>query len=274
MGALKKINLSAELRDAHTKVVAGLEQSSMFALLGNRLGKLPPELELPQDDITMRFGGPRPVDGVPPRDLIWSEMKEEFTEYCARYAIIGMITTCEVYLQRLFFIARLGQKASQPDVQLTGENFYTIRGKCLKEIRNSSVDGLVAKILRIINCDASAITGLNWFRSVYSLRKCLLHRGGTIGQEDVDDKGLLTAVWRRPVLSVDGEDIPALPFRVEAGGKVAIRFADEVRSWRTGDRLQLTAQDCQNIGLSLALFASQFNGELNKGLAVMLSLGS
>lgn len=274
MGVRKKIDLSAEVRDAHTKVVAGLERSSLFALLGERLGKLPSELELPQGNIIMSFGGPRPVDGVPPRDLIWTEMKEEFAEYCARYAIIGMVTVCEMYLQRLLFIARLGQEASQHGGKLTGEAFYTIRSQCLKEIRNSSVDGLVTKILNMINCDTSAIAGLDWFRSVYSLRKCLLHRGGAIGQDDVDDKGLLTTVWRRPVLSVNGEDVSALPLIVKEGGTLEMRFNDEVRTWNVGERLQLTAQDCQDIGMSLAFFASQINNELNKGLAAMIHAGS
>lgn len=274
MGTRKHINLSAEVWDAHAKVIAGLERSSLFALLGERLGKLPPDLELPSGNTAVRFGGPKPIEGVPPTDLVWSEMKEEFAEYCARYAVVGMVTTCEVYLQRIFFIAKLGYEASQHGGSTTGETFYKIREQCLKEVRRSSVDGVVVKISKTINCDISAVTGLEWFRSVYGLRKCLLHRGGIVGQDDVGDDGLLTAAWRRLALSVDGKHISALPFYVEKGGTVAARFVDEVRSWHAGEKLQLTAQDCQDIGLSLALFAGQIVDELQKGLAAMLTSSS
>ena len=274
MNVRRNIDLGAEVRDAHAQAVAGLERSSLFALLGECLGKLPPDLELPPGNITVRFGGPRPADGEPTPDVVWSEIKEEFAEYCIRYAIVGMITTCEVYLQRLLLIARLGQEANQHGGSLTGETFYTIRNRCLKEIRSLSVDGLAKKAVETVGRDTSAVTGSEWFRSVYGLRRCLLHRGGIVGQEYVDDKRLLTAVWRRPILSVDGEDISVLPFYVEKGGTLAIRFADEIRSWHVGERLQLTAQDCQNIGLSLAIFAGQIADELQKGLATMLKSGA
>lgn len=274
MNVSRNIDLGTEVRDAHAKVVAGLERSSLFALLGECLGKLPPDLELPPVNIPVRFGGPRPVDGELPPDVVWSEMKEEFGGYCTRYAIVGTITTFEVYLQRLLLIARLGQEANQRGGSLTGETFDTIKNRCLKEVRRLSVDGLAKEAIETVGRDISAVTGLEWFRSVYGLRTCLVHRGGIVGQEDVDDKGLLTAVWRRPILSVDGEDISGLPFYVEKGGTLAIRFADEIRSWHVGERLQLIAQDCQNIGLSLAIFAGQIADGLQKGLATMLKSGA
>lgn len=274
MGTRKHINLSAEVRDAQAKVIAGLERSSLFALVGERLGKLPPDLELPSGNTTVRFGGPKPIEGVPPTDLVWSEMKEEFAEYCARYAVVGMITTCEVYLQRLLFIARLAQEVSKCSGNLTGETFHAIRNRCQKEARYSRPDKLATKALETVGCDISAVTGLHWFSSIYNLRICLLHRGGTIGQDDVDDNGILTAVWRRIALSVDGKDISAFPFRMEKGETLAAQFVDEVRTWRAGEKLRLTAQDCQDIGLSLAFFAGQIADELQKGLAAMLGSGS
>ena len=140
----------------------------------------------------------------------------------------------------------------------------------LKEVRRSSVDGLARKAVETVGREISAVTGLEWFRSAYGLRRCLLHRGGIVGQEDVDDDGLLTAVWRRPILSVDGKHISALPFYIHKGGTLGVRLADEIRSWHVDDRLQLTAQNCQNIGVSLAIFAGQTADELRKGLATML----
>lgn len=122
MCARRSIDFGAEVRDVHARAVAGLEQSSLFALLGECLGKLPPDLKLPPSNIPMRFGGLKPLDGVPPRDLVRFEIRDEFAEYCARYAVVGMITTCEVYLQGLLFIARLGQEASQRSGSLNRRN--------------------------------------------------------------------------------------------------------------------------------------------------------
>ena len=271
MVAFKNLNLSTEAKNAHAKVVAELERSALFALLGERLGKLPPDLDLPPANTIMDFGGPRPVEGKPPTDSAWSEMKEEFPEYCARYAILGMITAFEIYLQRLLFIARLCHEASQDNKMITGDTFHKIRKQCLKEVRNLSVDGVVIKISETINCDISSTSGIKWFRSVYGLRKCLLHRGGVVGEEDINDKGILTATWRKSVLSVNGKDITALPILVKKGGMLAISMVDEVRTWHTGEKLKLTAQDCQDIGMSLATFAGQITNELNKGLVALLS---
>lgn len=156
----------------------------------------------------------------------------------------------------------------------TGEMFNTVRNLCLKEVRRLSVNSLATETLKAAGRNISAVTGLSWFTSVYDLRRCLVHRGGIVGQDDVDDTWLLTWVWGKLILSFDGKDVPALPFYAEKGGTLSIRFGDEVHKWHPGKKLRLSAEDCQNIGLSLSIFASQVADELQKGLAAMLSSGT
>ena len=50
MSAVHNVNLSAEIRGALNQAVKGIERSAMFALLGERVGALPPDVTLPVPD--------------------------------------------------------------------------------------------------------------------------------------------------------------------------------------------------------------------------------
>jgi hypothetical protein len=169
------MNLSAEVRDALDNVTTAVERSAAFALLADRIGALPADVTLPPASV---------VVGLSCDDELIAEMRADFPQYCIRYAILAMTSACEEYLQRLLFIARLAALAAQRH-GTTGKEFYETRDACRRETRQTSVDGLVPKILSAVRAETEAVDGLDWFRGIYSIRKCLVHRGGRIGPDDV-----------------------------------------------------------------------------------------
>jgi len=238
----------------------------MFAVLGERLGALPPDVTLPAGEVTMRLGPHLSGEVSPDQDALLAEMGPEFPTYCSRYAILAMITSCEEYLQRLLLIGRLAALAAQQQRLTTAEQFHEARESCRKEVRRTSVDGLVPEILSSVGKECETVVGLEWFRGVYSIKRCLTHRGGRIGPDDVDGQETLDVVWRRFVLEVDGDEVVRFPYKVKEGQLVPIGFTDESRSWRLGEAINLTAQECQHVGLSLSIFCKELADLLQRAL--------
>jgi len=267
---VQRINLTDEIKDANNALNGELQRAALFALTGERLGGLPADMELPSADVVLQTGRHRIIEeGGELVDTSWAEMKGDFPKYCSRYAIVAMVTSCELHLRRLLFIASLGARA-QGRGDIKGEDFYSIREEVRRTVRRSSVDGLVSLILETAGSDAT-VPGVSWFRSIYDLRVCLVHRGGVVGSEDVNEEGELKAVWRRVALKVDGEEVTSLPFRRQGGGEgqAHVFFTDEERSWKVGEEVQLNAQDCQHIYLSLYAFCQDVGVELNRGLEAL-----
>lgn len=266
MSAVHDVNLTAEIRHALNDAQAGIEHSAMFALLGERIGALPEDVTLPAAStvfqLIQRGGQETPCS----QDALFAEMREDFPTYCTRYAILAMTTCCEECLQRLLLTARLAVAAVQQRRLTTGKQFHQIREAWRKEIRRTSVDGLVPKILFAVGKGSATVTGLEWFRSAYSIKRCLTHRGGRVGPDDVGDDETLEVVWRKPVLEVNSQEVAALPFKVQEGQLLSVGFTDECRSWRLGEAVQLTAQECQHVGLSLILFCTEFGNLLQAAL--------
>jgi hypothetical protein len=83
---------------------------------------------------------------------------------------------------------------------------------------------------------------------------------------------VLEAPWGRLALYVKGTEITCLRFHVEAGQKLGIGITNESHSWRIGDTVETSGQDCQYICLSLILFCGRVGEELNKGLVAPAGL--
>jgi len=265
VSAVRDVNLTAEIRDALNNAQAGIERSAMFALLGERIGALPEDVTLPPGGTVFQLRRPGEQETPHGQDALFAEMREDFPTYCTRYAILAMTTCCEEYLQRLLLIARLAAAAVQQRLT-TGSQFHQIREAWRKEIRQTSVDGLVPKILFGVGKESATVTGLEWFRGAYSIKKCLTHRGGGVGPDDIGHDETLEVVWRRPVLEVNGQEVAALPLKVQEGQLLSVAFTDERHSWRLGEAVQLTAQECQHVGLSLILFCTEFGNLLQAAL--------
>jgi hypothetical protein len=57
-----------------------------------------------------------------------------------------------------------------------------------------------------------------------------------------------------------------LPVQVAEGQLLSVGVADERHSWRMGEAINLTAQECQHIGLSLILFCSELSTLLQRAM--------
>jgi len=266
MSATQGLNLSAELRDALNDVTKGIERSAAFVLLGESIGALPPDVTLPPAGVVFRVGRLAMDKASSHEDALFAEMRAEFPTYCISYAILAMTSACEEYLQRVLLIATLAALATQQQREMTGEQFQQTRDICRNEARQTSVDGLVPKILSAVRAETETVIGLDWFRGVYSMRKCVAHRRGRIGPDDVDENRTLDVAWRKPVLEVDGRQVVALPLEVKAGQVVSVGFADEGHSWRLGETISLTAEECQHIGLSLIIFCTELANLVQKAM--------
>ena len=269
MNAERTLNVGAELRDAEARLGEALKRLAVFAAIAERLGKLPEGADLPSADIVMHFGG---LSHVAPNEQRREskEVRENFAAYCARFAVVGMITACEEFLQRILFIVRLGEFAAKSGATLTGEQFIQTREKTRKEVRRLSVDGLPMQILAAIHRNSVPLPELDWFRGVYSIRKCLVHRNGVIGEDDVDEHGIASAKWRKAAMQIGDKEIAALPIPVQAGDVLSVQFVDSVRTWQLGDSVILTAQECQEVALTLSTFCSRMSLLAGQGVAELV----
>jgi len=266
MNAVRNINLSAEVRDALSGVTRGIERSAAFGLLGERIGALPADMTLPPATFPFQLGGGPTESAEFDEHGVSAEMRTEFASYCTRYAVLGMMASCEEYLQRLLLIARLAVLVVHQQGSVTGEGFKETREACRKEARQTSVDGLVPKILSAVRAESDTVVGLHWFRGVCSMSRCLTHRGGRIGPDDVGESQTLDVAWRKPVLELDSEPVVALPLQVQAGQLLSFGFTDEPHSWRVGEAISPTAEECQHIGLSLAIFCTELGNLLQRAM--------
>ncbi len=147
-GPGRSINLTDEVKNANNALHDKLQRAALFAQIGERLGGLPTDTDLPPADVVLQTGGHQQIEEEF-FDTSWAEMKEDFPKYCSRYAIVAVVTSCEPQLRRLLFIASLGAKVKGRGGMAGGE-FYSIRAEVRRAVRHSSVDGLVRSIVQTV----------------------------------------------------------------------------------------------------------------------------
>lgn len=258
MGKEHPVNLSQESRGHHAIASRSLQAAAQFAELGDRFGNLPEEIPLPAAAVVMKFG--ESADRVP------AESRHGFANDCARYAVVGMITACDLYLVQLCFVADLAAKALPTGGRMKTEEFWEMAEARRQKLRRMSLRSVVLAMDRLLGTQVAKLPAMLWFESLKDLRNCLVHRGGEVGVPDLNRDGELHVLWRKPVLEVNGTRIDTLPFHVDRGQEIAISFTEQVRSWRLGESVALTASECQEIALSLALFCNAILEEFQSGL--------
>jgi hypothetical protein len=259
------------LNEAHAHLIGALERFAAFAAIGDRFTKLPDEIELPDVGAVMRFGQRTSDPGVTGLSSELSDVRQNFAAYCGRYSVIGMITASELYLHRLLFLVRLGELAARSSGDLLGEQFNETRESIRKEIRRSSVDSLPATMLAAVKEPESKIAQMPYFRGIYAARRCLLHRGGLVGQDDVDVSGKLSVSWQRVAISAGDTVIDALPYKVTGDTLMSFEIIECSRTWAIGQALSLTVQDCQDIAMTLSLFASSLMQVVGEGIKTLIT---
>ena len=112
--------------------------------------------------------------------------------------------------------------------------------------------------------------GVAWFRGLYAIRNCLVHRAGIVG---IQDKRLLAGiVWRRMIFVHNDIELSGELPQVLGEGTIGVRFEDVSRSWRDGERVTLTLDELRQMTQSLFQLAALLVQHLNADFASRLGL--
>jgi len=251
MAKLHSVNLSAELRGHHGILVAALGGCAAFAELGDRMGNLPEEVELPPSSVAPSFGGRQ--------EKVSAEARREFAADCARYAVVGMIGATEVYLGQVAFIVDLASATLGQGGLMPATEYFSLAEKKRKHLRHSSSASLVREITTLLQIPIDEVLGTDWLETSYDLRNCLVHRRGQVSVADLNAPNSapneLRVKWRKITLKVDETPIDSLPFHVDAGQSLSVFVEDTCRSWHVGETVDLSADDCQQMAFTLTVFA-------------------
>jgi hypothetical protein len=94
------------------------------------------------------------------------------------------------------------------------------------------------------------------------VRNCLTHRRGIVGKEDVRNEGTnkLTVHWKKMQIIIDdgkGQRIIEPPARVEGGERISIGYADVIKEYFLGERIQISSAEFVQIAHTCLLFSFQ-----------------
>jgi hypothetical protein len=238
-----------------------------YVAVAERLATLPGSLDIPESQMSFRFAAGLNREGAAPvDDVITQEVSKRFTAYSSRYAVAAMITSLELFVLRLYWVALAYERATQQGDRIGVEQIYQFGDEARKKARYTSLVGLIRIVCKQFeippeneNFDAVA--------SIYAARNCLTHRLGVVGPEDVRD-GALELKFRVVRMSVDGKLQETIRgTRVNAGSFMELSFQLDQRTFRIGDSVDLTPQDCQSIALTIALMGQWLLGAIGKAIA-------
>jgi hypothetical protein len=251
------VNVTNELNVLHGQVVQSLEDAAVFSTLSDQFSRLPEESALPEPEVVVRFGH---------SEERAKRVRRSYSALGAAFAVVSMISGFEAYLARLLLIRRLAEKASERR-GISVEDFGKLRRQVDGETR-ASPERLVDKLVESPSSDLLAAS--EWLSGIYRVRVCLTHRHGLVDTRDVNESGVLTVKWRKAELYVGERPLDRLPFRAEAGEQVRVRFVDENRTWRPGDRIEVGPEDCQHMAFSLGFLAGWLKEELHTEIQRLL----
>lgn len=262
--ATKVVRIDAQMNKALAKVLEEIQTGVAFASIGERFSKADIN-KLPEDDTTIKFPlTPIGKDAIP-EETINSEVKEKFAQYCKRYSIIAMVTACEIYLQTILLIIELlislkdKKKISFEELNLLKQEWRTqlweLGGLSLLDKCTSLLDNMVEEI-----------NNRKYFADINKMRRCIVHRGGIVSEQDVDDSGVLQITLLKPELFTDDVVIDKLPFKLEKGGTLKFRLVEDTLSWNIRQSIEPTIGHCQSIAYSLIMFCSEVNKKIGQSV--------
>lgn len=254
------VNLTKELELLNSQVVESLEEAAAFSILSDQFSRLREEFALPEPEVVLRFGR---------AEQVASNVRKGYSGLGAAFSVISMISGFEAYLTRLLLMRRLVESTGSKGA-LRGEEFKRLRAEVEGESRAAPMR-LVKKVVG--SPSERLLTGAEWLEGVYRVRVCLTHRGGRVDARDINEDGVLAVKWRRAQLHVGEKLLDHLPFQAEAGERISVRFVDDNRRWRPGDRIQVTPEDCQHMAFSLAFLAGWLKEELHTEIQQLLGQG-
>jgi len=155
MSSLKTININRTVQNYNNEVMKSIEKSSILAEVAYTLGKLPTDLKMPETSIIGIFR----VANIDEQNVeksatqLWSEIRDEFTQYCARYAVVGMTSAIELYIQKLHFITILAEAIRKSRGTISGSEYKTIKKQCMENVTKVTVYTLIDIICRTLHIE-------------------------------------------------------------------------------------------------------------------------
>lgn len=261
-----RIGINIQMNNALAKVHEEIQAGFAFSSIGERFSKADID-KLPQDDTTVKFLL-TPINREPvPEDIINinSEVKEKFAQYCKRYSVIAMVTACEVYMQTMLLITKLTLLLREKR-KISGKEFELLKQDWRSQLYDLGGLSLLDKCFSLLSNRVEDIDNRKYFADINKIRRCIVHRGGIVSEQDVDASGVLQITMLKPQLYVNDVMIDKLPVKVEEGGTLSFGVVEDTSTWKTGQSIELTIGHCQSVGWSLIVFCSEVHNKLGQGV--------
>ena len=255
----RDLSFPEDARRVYNSLVHGLEYDAAFAILADRVARLPID-SLPKNTLAVRFA-PFAAENV---------VHKEFAGFCARLATISMVARFDrsnhaLLLQRRFLEALVA--SGRP--RMPGPELLMIMRAVRKEIRHNSPVKVVRELL-VRKPSPELLSRATWLSDIYRVRNCLAHREGIVQMEDTEEADSLHVGWLEMKAKIEGTELTAVPYTVEKAANLEVRIEESERTWKIGDPIHLTAADSQDIAVNLALLESrilaEFETEMNEFL--------
>ncbi len=96
--AKRTLDIGKALDQELSVVLEAIQAAAVFASLGERLGKVPSDVDLPPGSTVIEFRRVEPGEDPDSLRGLPKEVIAQFPSYCTRYSVVAMVTACEVYL--------------------------------------------------------------------------------------------------------------------------------------------------------------------------------
>lgn len=84
--------------------------------------------------------------------------------------------------------------------------------------------------------------------SILKIRNCIAHRGGVVGQRDIDQQSKkLDVKWLDYYVSFEGQEVTELPFHTKDGGTMTVNRREKALSLSLGQEIEFSLQDILSI---------------------------
>jgi hypothetical protein len=256
---------------------AGLRYDASLAVMGNAC----PTLPLPADG-RPDFSSPFRCSGRTEDEAV----RREAPGLLARLSLISMVSRIDLHAQNLLLQRRVLEELGNSGRKMQATAMSAILRNVQKDSRGGPVK--LCSELVVSKPSPGLQDRMKWLSGLVSVRNCLTHRLGIVQMEDVKSPGTsiqdtketdrLRAIWLRPILFVDGKE-ETIPYRnsTESEARAEIQLQEQEREWKVGDRIEITAEDCQAIAMSLQMLSNHlladFERETNAFLAALPSTG-
>jgi len=194
------------------------------------------------------------------------ELKQAFRQWILKVAfgefivgVTGTIQSARFYCEVATYF---GPGPHETKAEEFNERMGALREQALKGDIPTMLDRLEAKL-------TSPLDLREHIQSINTARNCLEHRRGVVTKADTNnaEQDALVVKWRRPELfyEKDGEEIILDgPKVIEGPTTVKLRYIDEKRIFKLGERIEFTVDEFNLLMFTCTLFCEDIIGKLPK----------